>query len=515
MRSRLRVVAFVLVSAALVPAAAAQPSTRGGPSPAEPSDAATSIAASTPAGTDGAPSARQLEAQALELFSQGKQRQAQRLLFQAVESHPTDQRLMFLHACCIRSGFAIAPSQALFSAVVQMDPQSVAGRCATLVLLMDRKPNDKLFERLVALADANPDDVMVRWMAAVQCRSMNRNQDGYVQYNKLLEKWKVAPVLVHHTYANILDELKRHEEALVERHKAVSRDEESWVYQGMGNTLVGLRRFAEAKKAFARGLELDPEDASCWRAWGVALFKQGLLAEGIEKCQRAVAANPREQLAWNVWGDCLFGMDRRQEAIEKYRKVLELKPDDPHAKSQISFIQSEPVAPVEPELSHGGLGVRMTIPAGFHRNLNSPGPGQVYVRNGPHGTMMIVIDTLDRSLPRDESAASSYQERWKSRDVNVIVSRPVWSEVPIVARHIQVPIERGPMHLRVYGPGSQDAELAELTRTLLASLEGSAAEDSDTILGLGPMWLAGIAAGLVVAAAGGVVLWRRKRRNRA
>ena len=86
------------------------------------------------------------------------------------------------------------------------------------------------------LVDENPDDIMIRWMLAVQCRNWNRNAEGAELYRQILDRWNPGPVLVHQTYANLLDELARFEEALVEHYKAVKMEPAAWSYDGLGNT---------------------------------------------------------------------------------------------------------------------------------------------------------------------------------------------------------------------------------------------------------------------------------------
>ena len=123
------------------------------------------------------------------------------------------------------------------------------------------------------LVDENPDDIMIRWMLAVQCRNWDRNAEGAELYRQILERWNPGPVLVHQTYANLLDELGRFEEALVERYKAVKMEPAAWSYDGLGNTLDSLGRYKEASEAHAKAARLAPASLPIWFHWA-----RGLLA---------------------------------------------------------------------------------------------------------------------------------------------------------------------------------------------------------------------------------------------
>ena len=63
------------------------------------------------------------------------------------------------------------------------------------------------------MVENHPADPLLRWMMAIQCRSRGDNEKGVVHFAKLLEQWSPGPVLVHQTYANLLDNLDQYEEA--------------------------------------------------------------------------------------------------------------------------------------------------------------------------------------------------------------------------------------------------------------------------------------------------------------
>lgn len=282
---------------------------------------------------------QEIENQVLKELNDGRQDQAETLLETSISQGIRNQRVLFLQAACARSRFMIEEALPLFVEVAKMDATSPAGQCAKHIENLDKQVGvEENFSNLVKLIDANPEDIILRWMLAVQCRSLDKNEIGAEQFGKILQKWSPGPVLVHQSYGNILDELKRYDAALIERRKAVELEPAGWSYQGLGNTLTALKKFDEAESAYAKSVELAPEGASYWRSWAWGLERQNKFDEAIIKCQKAVELNPREFLAWSIWGDALISKGLKQEALEKYKMVLKLNPSDKWAKKQIQLL---------------------------------------------------------------------------------------------------------------------------------------------------------------------------------
>ena len=147
-------------------------------------------------------------------------------------------------------------------------------------------------------------------------------------FQQILERWQPGPVLVHQTYANLLDNLKRFEEALVEREKAVKMEPASWSYDGLSNTLAHLHRYSESNEAHATAIKLDPTNASHWANWATHLKDQGKFDEAIEKSKRAIEFDKTNASAWCTWGKALEAEGQMQEALDKYKSGLAVRPRD-------------------------------------------------------------------------------------------------------------------------------------------------------------------------------------------
>jgi tetratricopeptide (TPR) repeat protein len=205
------------------------------------------------------------------------------------------QRTLFLLAACARSRFDIKGTGPFLHAIYGINTNTPSGKCAQLVRRLD---SDKMrwappqivndaFADFKKLVDANPGDIMIRWMMAVECRHWDRNAEGAQLYQQILEQWEPGPSLVHQTYANLLDELHRYDDALVERYKTVKLEPAAWSYDGLGNTLDSLGRSKEASEAHAMAARLAPNSLPIWIHWARGLLGTGKYHETLETGKHA------------------------------------------------------------------------------------------------------------------------------------------------------------------------------------------------------------------------------------
>jgi tetratricopeptide (TPR) repeat protein len=295
-----------------------------------------------PAKPDADLSPAQLEQKLVQFLKEGKQSEAEKLLFSHASAHRNNQDVVFLRAALTRSRFMVPEAFRLFAAAAELGKDTPRGKCATYVMDLDRRRNvEENFAALGKLVEANPEDIFLRWMIAVECRTFDKNRLGADHYKKILEKWDPGPSLVHQTYGNLLDNLQRYDEALVERRKAVELEPAGWSYQGLGNTLRAMKRFDEAYDAFRESVRLAPDNPVYWRSWATALMAERKFAEAIVKLQKAVDVDPQYENAWVCWGKCLESTGDNQGALEKYEKALKLDPSDDYALSGIARLKRQ------------------------------------------------------------------------------------------------------------------------------------------------------------------------------
>jgi tetratricopeptide (TPR) repeat protein len=276
-----------------------------------------------------------------------------RRLARLVSSHAEDlkpkQRTLFLYAACARSRFETEKSVPAFIAVGAIDPDTASGRCAICMLRLDSvlPGPQKLaevapaFDALRKLVEEHPRDIMLKWMLAVECRTWSRNAEGAELYKQILEEWDPGPALVHQTYGNLLDELNRHEDALVERQKTIKMEPAGWSYDVLGTTLYDLKRYSESDEAHAMAVRMDPTISYYWSNWAYTLMSEEKFDEAIEKCKRALELDGKNSMALWHWGKALEKQGKLEEALEKYKRFLALAPNEPRTKKRVAELEKK------------------------------------------------------------------------------------------------------------------------------------------------------------------------------
>jgi len=250
---------------------------------------------------------------------------AETVVHALAEHHRDKQRLFFWLAACHHSRAETKLAFPFFCLVLECDPETKEGKCARCILHLNsffshetgRDPDEAEFAELMRLADANPEDLILRWMAAIQCRNWNRNQEAVRHYKTLLEKWRSGPVMVHHAYAGLLDDLQQYDDAVVERKRTVAMEPAGWSYDGLGNTLRNLKRYQEATEAHIRAVRFEPKKSVYWSNWASTLFSEGNYAEAIAMAKHAIQLDRHNKSAWQIWERSLTWQGHFLDAKEK------------------------------------------------------------------------------------------------------------------------------------------------------------------------------------------------------
>lgn len=266
------------------------------------------------------------------LLATGRQADAERVLAAGVQAFDSDARLAFFHAACTRSRFDIHGAFPLFKRVVELDPSGQYGQAAARMLLLDASRENPAAQltALAAVVAQRPNDPLLVWMAAVECRSLHRPIDGIPYYERLGKIFDAAggpgPSLFHQTFANLLDEARRYEDALPHRRLAVQLEPAPWSYDGLGNTLTSLHRWQEGDAAYDKATSLAPGDARKWENWAVSYRIREDWNGALEKSIRGLAADPTIVRLWAVRGDAESHLGRDADALHSYDEVIRLSP---------------------------------------------------------------------------------------------------------------------------------------------------------------------------------------------
>ena len=278
---------------------------------------------------------------AYRMWSGGNQALAEMILDYCRRRWPTDIRLAFFQAACTRSRFEVREAAPLFDQIARAAPGSVEGRCSQAMLAIDGgREADAGFAALRTLVQQNPTDTLALWMLAVTCRALKRNAEG-VEYYRLLRQRidGVGPVLVHQTYANLLEELGRYQEALPERILAIRTEPETWSVNALLQTLDTLHKYPELIEVASQAVQHFPNESIIWFKWGYALSKLGRRVEAEQKYRRVTQLDPANSTAWDNLGLLLEAAGRYNEAIAMYQRAITADPNNAQFRGDLAALK--------------------------------------------------------------------------------------------------------------------------------------------------------------------------------
>ena len=135
--------------------------------------------------------------------------------------------------------------------------------------------------------------------------------------------------LYHNTLGVILNEMKRYDEALIEKQKAVALEPDNARYRNsLGVTLHELKRYDEALIETKKAVELESDSAEYRNSLGITLHEMKRYDEALTETQKAVELEPNNAEYRNSLGITLHALKRYDEALTEYYKAIELDPND-------------------------------------------------------------------------------------------------------------------------------------------------------------------------------------------
>jgi tetratricopeptide (TPR) repeat protein len=92
----------------------------------------------------------------------------------------------------------------------------------------------------------------------------------------------------------------------------------------LGNALLKQHRLAEASEAYARAIELDPQNADAMNNLAYTYCEMGQdLDKAVALCQRAAAVLPaRKAYFLDTLGTAYLNQGKRNEALESFQAAL-------------------------------------------------------------------------------------------------------------------------------------------------------------------------------------------------
>ena len=141
-------------------------------------------------------------------------------------------------------------------------------------------------------------------------------------------QWDTAEI--HSNRGNVLNELKRYEEALASYDEALAlRPDYPEALSNRGIALNALERYDEALESFDRAIALRPNYPEALSHRGATLDAMKRPEEALTSYARAIALKPDYADAYGNRGATLYNLKRLDEALEDFDRALALRPDLP------------------------------------------------------------------------------------------------------------------------------------------------------------------------------------------
>jgi tetratricopeptide (TPR) repeat protein len=109
------------------------------------------------------------------------------------------------------------------------------------------------------------------------------------------------------------------------------RQDDAELYQRLGQLYFEAGRRDEARVAYERSLELDPEDAFTHLFLGNSFYASRMYPEALARFQRAAELMPAEPVAYWCQGDVYQAQGRYHLAQQAFETAVRVAPDDPEA----------------------------------------------------------------------------------------------------------------------------------------------------------------------------------------
>jgi tetratricopeptide (TPR) repeat protein len=151
--------------------------------------------------------------------------------------------------------------------------------------------------------------------------------------------------------AAALAEKGRPVEAAAAAEERTRWDGESWIaWENLGAARLALEQWAGAESAYRKAVALNPDDAAAKRGLGRSLAGEGRGAEAADQLRAAAALDPEDAVVRYELGNALLRLGRRDPAGDAYLDALRLDPSMPEAHANLGRLlelQGLPDAAVE------------------------------------------------------------------------------------------------------------------------------------------------------------------------
>lgn len=182
-----------------------------------------------------------------------------------------------------------------------------------------------------------PDDVQICLNLAGALKSLGRADEAIGCLSDLAGVVKDTPS-IHLTLADILDELKNHDEAEVHYRRALELSpDDGAALTGLGRVMRNKGRDGEAEAAWRRVLEINPDQIGAMVNLALLIMSRGRNTEAQAYLEKALTLAPGHAKTWFQYGNVMLNQNRADLAGEAFAKAITLDPGDYEAHVHLGF----------------------------------------------------------------------------------------------------------------------------------------------------------------------------------
>ena len=213
-----------------------------------------------------------------------------------------------------------------FDKAIQLDPNSYAAWYARGLALRGADRDREAvasFERAIAIDEA-PYEAW-REKSNALFYGLKQNQEALASIDEAIQRNSRDAVL-YGLQGAILQELKRHHDALEAYSKAINMKPHAWAYNDRGVARYESGDSGGAISDYDEAIKIDPQFALAYNNRGVARADSGDSGGAISDYDRAIKINPQDALAYNNRGFTRYASGDIPGAIADYDRAIKIDP---------------------------------------------------------------------------------------------------------------------------------------------------------------------------------------------
>ena len=240
--------------------------------------------------------------------------------------HGLDVSAMFAEAVARHQNGRLAEAQALYSAILRIQPEHFGALHLTGVIATQSHDHQKAVELIVKAIAINPDDAAAHSNLGAAHQALKNLDAAIAAYDKAIAL-KPAYAEAYHNRGMVLQKLGQPEVALADFNRAIAlRPNYAEAYNNRGMALQALRQFDAAKDSYDKAIALNPNYTQAYSNLGDTLMACKQYEAAIASYNKAIALNPGFIHAYNNRGNAYLALKQYENAIVSYDKVIALNP---------------------------------------------------------------------------------------------------------------------------------------------------------------------------------------------